>query len=100
MKVRRIVFWMHRCAALFVGTVVFIMSITGVTLAYQRQLTEWADRSYWPSPTAGVSEPLSVDALIAKVREARPDANPSAVILYSDPSKPAAVTIAQGRHVF
>jgi len=44
MKLRRIVFWMHLTAGLVVGSVVLVMSVTGVLLAFERQLTELAER--------------------------------------------------------
>ena len=59
------------------------MSVTGVLLTYQRQITAWADtRGYRIEPAA---QRLPADALIAKVAEARPDLSPTAVMVRSEP---------------
>src|SRR5688572_10115606 len=100
MKLRKIIFWLHLSAGVFAGIVVLIMSITGVALTYQKQMTEWADRAYWPASSSAGGERLAVEDLLLKVREAKPDANPSAIVFYSDPAAPAMVTIGTGRNVF
>ena len=99
MKLRKIIFWLHLCAGVSAGIVVFIMSVTGVALTYQKQMTEWADKSSWPAQTLG-PELLPVQTLIDRVRQSKPDAIPSAMVLYSDPAAPASVTIGTGRNVF
>ena len=52
MKLRKIFFWLHLIAGVFAGIVIFLMSVTGVALTYQKQMTEWADRSYWPAASS------------------------------------------------
>ena len=103
MKLRRIIFWLHLVAGVFAGIVVFIMSITGVALTYQKQMTEWADRAYWPatpSTSATRVTHLPVAKLIAKAEQAQPEARPTAITFYSDPSAPAVVTAPPGQNVF
>jgi uncharacterized iron-regulated membrane protein len=97
---RKIIFWLHLIAGVFAGLVIFIMSITGVALTYQKQLTEWADRAYWPAATVESGQPLPVAALIAKAAEAQPEGRPSAITFYSDPKAPAMVAAAPGQNVF
>ena len=103
MKLRTIIFWLHLVAGVFAGIVVFIMSITGVALTYQKQMTEWADRAYWPAssstPAAGINR-LPVAELIAKAQQAQPEARPAAITFYSDPSAPAMVTAPPRQNVF
>ena len=71
MKPRTILFWLHLACGVLAGAVILIMSVTGVLLTYQRQITAWADvRGYEVVPQ---SRRLAVDALLAKVSEARPD---------------------------
>jgi uncharacterized iron-regulated membrane protein len=79
------------------GVVILIMSVTGVLLTYQRQITEWADtRGYNVSrPNADASR-LPVEALLAKVRETQ-HAAPSGVTLYSEEARPASVAFAIDR---
>src|SRR5687768_11235305 len=74
------------------------MSVTGVLLTYQRQISAWADtRGYDIEPA---SQRLSTDAIIAKVAESRPDLSPTAVMVRSEPTAPASVTIGAGRQLF
>ncbi len=40
----KIIFWSHLLAGVIGGTVIFIMSATGVILMYERQLVEYAER--------------------------------------------------------
>jgi uncharacterized iron-regulated membrane protein len=94
-QIRKIIFWCHLTAGVFAGVVILIMSATGVMLAYERQISSWADtRSYnlvRPSP---LSERLRPEQLLAKLRETQP-AFPSAVTIRSDPD--AAVRVSFGR---
>ncbi len=90
MSARKVVFWMHLVAGVVAGAVVLVMSVTGVLLAYERQMTAWADAA----PTVEVfrgTPRLSPEALLEKVREARPQGIPGNLILKSDPSLPAIV---------
>jgi len=100
MTLRKFIFWLHLAAGVFAGIVVLIMSVTGVALTYQKQMTEWADKAYWPPVSATDSNRLPVDSLVSKTLAARPDANPSAITFYATPTAPAAVTIGQGRNLY
>ena len=93
---RRVLFWVHLATGLVIGSIVLIMSITGVALTYQKQMTEWADCAYWPGDTEVGLEPLPVRELIARVNEDYPGASPSAIRFYSEPEAPASVSISGG----
>jgi uncharacterized iron-regulated membrane protein len=45
MTARRILFWVHLTAGAMAGLVILVMSVTGVLLAYKRQIMRWADGS-------------------------------------------------------
>jgi uncharacterized iron-regulated membrane protein len=97
-KLRSILFWLHLACGVVAGGVILIMSVTGVLLTYQRQITAWADmRGYDIAPG---SRRLPVDAIVASVVASHPDVSPTAVLLRSDPSAPASLTIAPGRQLF
>ena len=100
MKLRKIVFWLHLTAGLIAGSVVLVMSVTGVLLAFERQLTEWADRDLRVIPPGPGAVRLSVSALIAGVRAAEPDAMLSGLALRSDPEAPATISLGRERAVF
>jgi uncharacterized iron-regulated membrane protein len=76
------------------------MSVTGVLLAFERQLTEWAERDLHVVPPETGASRLSVDALLASVRAAETNAMPSGLMLRSDPGAPAAINLGRERTVF
>jgi len=90
MTFRKILFWLHLCTGVVAGIVVLIMSVTGVLLMYEKQMTAWADRSYRVTPPSSGATRLPVEALLGKVREQR-SALPSTFTLRSDPAAPAAL---------
>ena len=98
MKLRTVLFWLHLVCGVAAGVVIFIMSVTGALLTYQRQITAWADtRGYHIEPA---SERLAADALLASVAASRPELSPTAVLLRAEPTKPASLTIGAGRQLF
>ena len=99
-RFRKIIFWCHLPVGVVAGLVILLMSVTGVLLTYERQITAWADtRAYRALPPQGTAR-LPVESLLARVAEAQPDSALSAVTLRSDPSAPAAIGLAGGRTVF
>lgn len=91
-RFRTIVFWLHLVSGLVVGAVVLVMSLTGVLLMYEQQITEWADRGYRSTPPPG-AQPLPVETLLAKVAAQKPGAAPSSFTMQSDPAAPASVRL-------
>lgn len=82
------------------GLVILNMCVTGVLLAYERQLTRWADtRGYKVSRPTPDAARLPVETLLARVRGSQPPA-PSGVTLYSDAASPAVVAFPGGRTLF
>ena len=41
---RKIIFWCHLAIGVSAGVIILIMSVTGVLLAYEKQITAWAVR--------------------------------------------------------
>ena len=83
------------------GIIILIMSVTGVLLAYEKQIIAWADsrnnREVLPPPD---SARLPVEAMIAGVKQAVPDTAPTTVTLRSDRAAPAAFSFTGGRTIF
>jgi uncharacterized iron-regulated membrane protein len=71
------------------------MSITGVLLAYERQINAWEDRSYGKAPAPGAQR-LTVDALVERARQAEGGAEATGVSMAADPAMPAAVQFKSG----
>jgi uncharacterized iron-regulated membrane protein len=92
MPLRTLVFWLHLLVGVIAGAVILFMSVTGAILAFEPQVTEWLERDrrvITPPPGA---RPLSVEAILASAREARPDGRPTAVTLRADPTASAVVS--------
>ena len=98
MTPRRFLFWIHLTAGSVAGLVIFVMSVTGVLLAYKRQIINWADRTFQSQPAAG-GQRLPVDELLAKL-QATQGQMPSAITVRSDPAAPAAFDFGRERTLF
>ena len=92
---------MHLTAGLVAGSVILVMSVTGTLLTFQQSVLKIVERSqrYVDPPSPGAPR-LDVDALLARVRSAVPDAEPTTVTLDSDPRVTAAVALGPRGTVF
>src|SRR5918994_7309099 len=92
---RKIIFWSHLITGVVAGTVIFLMSATGVILMYEHQLVEYAGRAGRDVvPPAGAAR-LSLDEVVAKARAQNPDARPTGLVLRNEPT--ASVAVGFGR---
>lgn len=96
-KFRKVIFWLHLVAGAVGGIVIFIMCVTGALLSFEKDIAEYAEREQrFVVQPAGAQERLSINEVLAKVSEAKPNAKPSAIALPS--SKPnAAWQVSLGR---
>ena len=97
MTFRKVLFWLHLVAGVAAGTVILVMCVTGTLLTFQQSVLRFIERDQrFVSPEPGAAR-LDLDALLAQVRLAVPDAVPTTVTLDSDPRAAVAVAIgAQG----
>lgn len=98
MTPRRILFWIHLCAGIVAGIVIFTLSITGVMLAFERQIVRWADREYRVEPQPGQHR-VAIDALIASAQAAQ-GGGLSAITVRSDPAAPVELSLGRERTFF
>jgi uncharacterized iron-regulated membrane protein len=99
MSLRKAVFWLHLACGVTCGAVILVMSVTGVMLTYQKQMTEWADREYWVEPALqGRRAPLS--DIVRTARAHAPGVEVSSVSLWSAPDAPVAASLSGGRTLF
>jgi len=94
-KLRPIIFWLHLAAGVVAGMVIAIMSFTGVALAFEKEIIAWAERDARRVTPPADAQRLSLDALLAKVREQHPEARPSGITVSADPRE--AVLFSLGR---
>lgn len=90
-RLRKIIFWCHLPVGAIAGVVILIMCVTGVLLAYEKQITLWADtHAYKSTPPSAEARHLPVATLIENARNSR-GANPASITLRSYPSAPAEI---------
>jgi uncharacterized iron-regulated membrane protein len=91
---RKLFFWIHLTAGVVAGLVILVMSVTGALLAFEPQVTRFAERGQRTvEPPVPRPERLGPEALVASVLRFRPEARPSAVTLDADPAASAVVAI-------
>ena len=92
---RKGVFWLHLGCGLVAGVVIFIMSATGVAIAFEQEILAWIDRD-----VARVAEPATAKSqALAELGRAvavqHPDFKPTTVLVPRD--RGAAYTYRMGR---
>ncbi len=95
---RKVLFWLHLSAALTAGVVIIIMSLTGLLLMYEKQITRWAD-GYEITPPVP-APPVLVARIVESAQAGRPSARVSSITLRSDPSAPAVVSFGRDGSLF
>jgi uncharacterized iron-regulated membrane protein len=98
---RQIIFWLHLGTGVVAGLVIGVMSVTGVLLAFERQIVAFAERDVRTvQPPTSSGSRLDLDALITKARAAVPEGRLSGVILRADPMATVVVNFGRERTVF
>ncbi|HVG38820.1 MAG TPA: PepSY-associated TM helix domain-containing protein [Pyrinomonadaceae bacterium] len=100
-QLRKFIFWCHLVAGTVAGLIILTMSVTGVLLTYERQITSWADsrRNARVNPPSPDQARLSPESLLAKMRESQ-TATPSGLTLKAGRDAPAEVAFGRERTLF
>lgn len=78
MNVRKLLFWCHLTVGSIAGIVIFTMRVTGVLLAFERQIISYAERDFRViTPVDGHRLPL--ESLLEKARAANPTPAPISI---------------------
>jgi uncharacterized iron-regulated membrane protein len=85
---RKALFWTHLAAGLIAGSVVLIMSATGVALMYERQILGWLERGPAREKIAAAGERRSIETAAAE-RKA------TAVTIRAASDEPVELTLAK-----
>ncbi len=95
---RNAIFWLHLAAGVVAGAIILVMSVTGVLLAFERQITERADRAALEKavalPSPGTPR-LPVETLIGKA-----SGRPSSITIQANPTAPVAVSLGREKTVY
>lgn len=97
---RTLLFWLHLTTGVTVGMVVLIMSVTGVLLTYEKQITRWADtRSLDGSPPSPDAKRLDVATFVDRARQSA-KGTPTAVTWRAGADAPVEIAFGRERTVF
>lgn len=93
MTFRSLLFWIHLAAGVVCGLVIGVMCVTGVMLAFEKDVIAWAERDARrvEATVGAVRKPL--DELERHFRAARPDAQPTGIVVSADPRAAVAFTV-------
>jgi uncharacterized iron-regulated membrane protein len=104
---RKVFFWLHLTAGVIAGVVILLMSVTGVLLAFERQIVAYSERDLRAMNEQAAGARLPLSELVANARGtghgAQPSNDvpqPSNVIIRSDRFAPVAVAFGRERTVF
>jgi len=86
MTLRRTIFWIHLGAGLTAGLIVAIMSITGITIAFEREILQWVDRDVRFVDVPENSPRLTLDQLDAAVANKFPTFKSTARTIPREPN--------------
>lgn len=93
MRFRPVLFWFHLAAGVICGLVIAVLCFTGTALAFEKELTAWAERdARRVAPPEPGTPRLDVEELSARLRTAFPDARPANIIVSRDPLMAVAFT--------
>ncbi|MEI2723369.1 MAG: PepSY-associated TM helix domain-containing protein [Verrucomicrobiota bacterium] len=95
MRFRQLIFWLHLLAGVIAGIVIFIMSATGVVLAFEKEIIAWAERDIRNVTAPTGARRLDLDDLLQRLRAARPGGRPATITLDAAPN--TAVLVSYGR---
>jgi uncharacterized iron-regulated membrane protein len=85
MTLRKTIFWTHLTAGLIAGLVIAMMSLTGVAIAFEREILGWLDRDVRRATPAAAAEALPVEALERAVAAARPGFKTTQIVIPREP---------------
>ncbi len=88
LPLRKLVFWAHLISGIVFGVVVGIMSVTGVAIAFEKEIIAWAERDVRTAPPpSSEAQPLPIEELILRVREQLPEAEVTSLKIHRDPGQ-------------
>jgi uncharacterized iron-regulated membrane protein len=97
--IRRVIFWAHLCIGVVAGIAVLIMSITGVLLAFERQVLQFADRDLRVVSASAGAPPRRLSEMLSTV-SASAGSTPSGVLIRPESSAAVEFTIGRDRNIY
>ena len=92
--IRTSLFWIHLACGVSTGVIILVMSFTGAALALQPQILAFVERDQRDVSVPAGRARLSVETLMTRVKEQKPEATVTGFILERAPERAATVTFA------
>jgi uncharacterized iron-regulated membrane protein len=96
---RTIVFWLHLAIGCLAGLVILAMSVTGVLLAFERQINGWADAPAVLQDQSQTVAQAPLDSLLANLKNDGQGV-PSELVLHNSPKAPVEARFGRERTLF
>lgn len=90
---RNVLFWLHLVAGVVAGTIILIMSVTGVLLTFQQSVLRYVERSARQVEVPAGAERLPADGLIARVEAQRPGERVTGLTIEAEDTSAVAVSL-------
>lgn len=97
---RKVIFWIHLTCGLLAGVVIFVMSVTGALLSFERNIIEFSERDVRYVTVNANTPKLTPQEIIQKVQSARPDVKPSAMSIENVPNAAWLFNLGRDGHLF
>ncbi|KGJ94609.1 PepSY-associated TM helix domain-containing protein [Colwellia psychrerythraea] len=94
MNIRKTLFWLHLIVGCSAAIFIFLMSITGVALTYERQMIQAAEQSDYPAAPATSNAKLPLTKLL-NIAKQYPSEKIAQVVVENQPNAP--IMIKDGR---
>jgi uncharacterized iron-regulated membrane protein len=90
MNIRKTFFWLHLIIGCSAAIFIFLMSITGVALTYERQMIQIAERSDYPAVPSSISQTLPLSEILM-IAESYPTKKTAQIMVENQPNAPIVV---------
>ncbi len=97
--VRAIIFWLHLAIGCVAGLVILTMSVTGVLLAFERQINGWADAPAVLQGHPDTSPQAPLDSLLANLKS-NGRGVPSELVLHNNANSPVEARFGRERTLY
>lgn len=97
--VRKFLFWAHLALGVTAGVFIFVMSATGVVLAFEKQVTAFIDRDIRTISVPNSARPLPMNGLLEMVRRAGAG-EPDAMVVRDSPQAAMQFSIGRGKTIY
>lgn len=94
MNIRKTLFWLHLIIGCSAAIFIFLMSLTGVALTYERQMIQAAERSDYPAAPTASNNKLALSQLLIIAKQ-YPSKKIAQVVVENQPNAP--IVIKDGR---